>query len=485
MKCVSRLEFSKPQTLNPLTMRRLELFFLVARVPLDFAAIFLAALSAYFLRFGTVFADWRPATQIISFSNYLAVSLFVSVIWTGILAASGIYGTSRPKFLNEIFKIVVSLSTGFAAVIFFLFFKREFFASRFILLAGWLLAIIFVVLAHLAMRSVRRYFYRRGIGLRRAALIGAGRTAAILLESFKAHPELGVAIAFNFAKISDRGFLSEIDEIIYADEVWNTDAFSEVAKLAEEKHLSLKYAADFWEGPRSSVDVTALFGVPLVELKKTPLEGWARVVKRIFDLILSAFLLILFSPLFLLIVLAVKFGSKGPIIFKNTRVGQYGRIFNTLKFRTMKSEYCIGPQFSDSEKNLELEKELISKQGIKNGPVYKIKNDPRVTMPGRMLRATSLDELPQLWNVLRGEMSLVGPRPHQPREVENYNRDQKRIFLIKPGITGLAQISGRSDLSFGEESRLDIYYMEHWRISLDLIIIFKTILAVLRGRGAY
>lgn len=466
-------------------MRRLELFFLVARVPLDFVAILLAVLAAYFLRFGTIFADWRPATQIISFHSYLVVSLLVSVVWVGLLAASGIYGILRLKFFNEIFKIIVSLSTGFAAVIFFLFFKREFFASRFILLAGWILAIIFVVLSHFLMRSVRRYFYRKGIGLRRAVLIGSGRTAEILLDSFKIHPELGVVIAFNFAQIPDENFINEIDEIIYADEQWNVDVFSRVAKLAEEKHLSLKYTADFWEGPRSSVEVTALFGIPLVEVKKTPLEGWSRVVKRIFDIFVSVFLLILFSPLFLLIALAIRFGSKGPVIFKNTRVGQYGQKFNTFKFRTMTREFCIGPQFPNAENALRYESSLIDKQGIKDGPVYKIKDDPRVTPIGRFLRATSIDELPQLWNVIAGEMSLVGPRPHQPREVEKYAHEQRRVFLIKPGITGLSQISGRSDLSFEEESRLDIYYMEHWRISLDLVIIFKTIFAVLKKKGVY
>lgn len=466
-------------------MRRLELFFLVARVPMDFAAIAAAALSAYFLRFGTVFADWRPATQIISFNNYLVVSLFVSAVWVGLLAASGLYGTSRLKFFNEIFKIIVSLSTGFAAVIFSLFFRREFFASRFILLAGWILAVIFVIFSHFLMRAVRKYFYRRGVGLRRAALVGSGRIAGILLESFKAHPELGVFIAFNFPDFSDENFAADIDEIIYADEQWNADAFSRIAKVAEKHHLSLKYAADFWKGPRASVDVTALFGIPLVEVKKTPLEGWARAAKRIFDLILSALLLILLSPLFLLIALLIRFGSKGPVIFKNPRIGQYGRMFDTLKFRTMRYEFCIGPQFADSEAALRYEAELIGKQGIKDGPVYKIKNDPRVTPLGSVLRAISLDEMPQLWNVLRGEMSLVGPRPHQPREVKKYAHEQHRVFFIKPGITGLSQISGRSDLSFEEESRLDIYYMEHWRISLDLIILAKTVLAVLRRKGAY
>ncbi len=466
-------------------MRRLELFFLVARVPLDFAAIFLAALSAYFLRFGTIFADFRPATQIISFQNYLIISLFVSALWLGILAASGLYRQEGYKFFEELFKIIVSLSTGFALVIFLLFFRREFFASRFILLAAWVLSIIFVAITHASFRSMKRAFLRRGIGVRRSLLIGVGRTATLLVETFRQRPEFGVQIAAQEIEVVENQELNEFDEIIYAPDVWSEEEFGRIVRLAEDGHKGLKYAAPIWNGSRASVDITAFAGVPLLERKYTPLEGWGAATKRIVDIILSAIFLIILSPLLAAIALGVKLTSKGPVIFRNVRVGQFGHTFETLKFRTMYAERSIGPQFPDSEKNLELEKELISKQGIKNGPVYKIKNDPRVTGIGRVLRATSLDELPQLWNVMRGEMSLVGPRPHQPREVSNYSHEEKRVFLIKPGITGLSQISGRSDLSFEEESWLDIYYMERWSLALDLTILAKTIFAVLARKGAY
>ena len=151
----------------------------------------------------------------------------------------------------------------------------------------------------------------------------------------------------------------------------------------------------------------------------------------------------------------------------------------------MYKKYCVGQQFPDHEHALEYEKKLIKERSEKTGPVYKIKNDPRVSPVGLFLRRTSIDELPQLFNVLAGQMSLVGPRPHQPREVEQYEKHHKRVLEIKPGLTGLPQISGRSDLSFEEEVKLDTYYIEQWSLKLDLIILLKTPFAVLGQRGTY
>ena len=183
--------------------------------------------------------------------------------------------------------------------------------------------------------------------------------------------------------------------------------------------------------------------------------------------------------------LAILFETGLPILFRNERAGEHGKLFNALKFRTMYQKYCIGTSFSDHEHALEYEKELIAKQSIKEGPVYKIKDDPRVTRAGKFLRRASIDELPQLFNVLSGKMSLVGPRPHQKREIEQYEKHHKRVLEIKPGITGLPQISGRSDLSFEEEVRFDIYYMEHWSLKLDFIILLKTPFVVAGQKGTY
>ena len=197
----------------------------------------------------------------------------------------------------------------------------------------------------------------------------------------------------------------------------------------------------------TNFEVKILFDEPIIVIKNTPLEGWGKIAKRIFDIVGSILGIIITSPITILTAIAIKLDSKGPIIFKNERVGHEGN-FNVYKFRYMKMEYCTGSQNPDYKKALELEKELIEKQSVRQGPLYKIKNDPRKTRVGRIIEALSIDELPQLWNVLKGDMSLVGPRPHQPREVEKYETWQKRTLSIKPGITGLAQISGRSDLIF-------------------------------------
>ena len=200
----------------------------------------------------------------------------------------------------------------------------------------------------------------------------------------------------------------------------------------------------------------------------------------------SLFFLIITSPLTLLSMLAILIEDGLPVIFQNVRVGEHGDVFKLYKLRSMYRAYSIGPQFnSDSKKNLQFEKQLIAKQSIKKGPVYKIAHDPRITNTGNFVRRWSIDELPQFWNVLIGNMSIVGPRPHQPREVEHYLPHHRRVLAIRPGITGLAQISGRSDLSFEDEVRLDTWYIENWSLMLDIYIALKTPFAVLYRKGVY
>jgi len=178
------------------------------------------------------------------------------------------------------------------------------------------------------------------------------------------------------------------------------------------------------------------------------------------------------------VAILIKLDSPGPIIYKNVRVGPKND-FDTYKFRSMKIEYCTGGQYDKTGAADSLENELIEKQSMRSGPVYKIADDPRRTRLGRFLEKTSLDELPQFFNVLLGEMSLVGPRPHQPKEVAKYERWHKKVFNIKPGVTGLAQISGRSEIDFDEEAKIDTYYIENWSLGLDFKILLKTPLAVL------
>jgi lipopolysaccharide/colanic/teichoic acid biosynthesis glycosyltransferase len=233
----------------------------------------------------------------------------------------------------------------------------------------------------------------------------------------------------------------------------------------------------------SNFEVGIFLGEPLIEIKNTSLDGWGKILKRIFDIVGAIVGIIIFGIPMLLATIAVWLDSGFPIIFKNERVGHKGG-FDLYKFRYMKNKYCHGKQYSEehNKKALRFLEKLIEKQSIKKGPLYKIKNDPRKTKVGTFLEKYSVDELPQFFNVLKGEMSLVGPRPHQPLEVEKYQDYAKRVLTIKPGITGMAQVSGRSDLSFEDEVRLDIFYIENWSMWGDIVIILKTIPALLWSR---
>jgi exopolysaccharide biosynthesis polyprenyl glycosylphosphotransferase len=208
--------------------------------------------------------------------------------------------------------------------------------------------------------------------------------------------------------------------------------------------------------------------VPLLELKRTPLDGWGRIIKRIVDIVGSIIALILSSLFFLIVPIIIKFDSKGPVFFKQKRVG-LDKNFNFLKFRTMK-------EGAQKEHN-----KLMKEHGI----MFKLKNDPRITKVGKFLRKTSIDEIPQFINVLKGEMSLVGPRPPMPEEVAHYSNWQKKRLGVKPGITGLWQVSGRSNLSFEEWVKLDKFYIENWSFALDMQILFRTFIVLINKVGAY
>jgi exopolysaccharide biosynthesis polyprenyl glycosylphosphotransferase len=283
------------------------------------------------------------------------------------------------------------------------------------------------------------------------------------------------------AGMREKGLL---DGVMLADPGMAREEIVSMQSFCDDHHLSFSYVADLLGVERASIETIMLGSVPVIEVKRTPLEGWGAIAKRIFDIAISLAMIIILSPLLLAVAAIVKFTSRGPVIFKNERVGERGKLFNTFKFRSMYAEHSVGKQFTNQEDALMLEEKLIKELSIKSGPVYKIKDDPRVTPFGKIIRRLSIDELPQLLNVLGGSMSLVGPRPHQPREVAKYSTSQKRVLAIKPGITGLAQISGRSSIPFDDEVKLDNFYIERWSLYLDLIIMMKTPLAVLSRRGA-
>ena len=217
--------------------------------------------------------------------------------------------------------------------------------------------------------------------------------------------------------------------------------------------------------------------MPVVHIKRTPLDGWGRIVKRLFDIAGSAGLIALFSPALAATAILIKLDSKGPVFFTRLddgalqrRIGQDGRAFRYFKFRSMRAK-THGMRYAE-----------LMALNARRGPLVKIPDDPRVTRVGKFIRRFSIDELPEFFLVFLGRMSLVGPRPHYPEEVAKYTGYQKRLLTIKPGVTGLAQISGRSDLDFDEEARLDMFYIENWSFWLDMQILLRTPWAVLRGR---
>ncbi|PIR94341.1 hypothetical protein COT97_01875 [Candidatus Falkowbacteria bacterium CG10_big_fil_rev_8_21_14_0_10_39_11] len=469
--------------------KKAELFFTAIKLPLDYLALVLAGVIAYQIRTKDFVRDIRPIVFDLKPQEILNYSMIVALLGLIFFIIAGLYTFRRLKITDELGKIILATSSVMSAVIIYMFFIRESFDSRFIILTAWILSIIFVTLFRIIIRKLAKILSKFGIGMHRVIIVGKNENTEEIIETLKLQPELGMKIVKIFDTISE-DMLEElknshsrkfIDEIIQTDSSLSRSKSVDLINFAEENNIIFKYAAGLFETRTTNIDVHMLAGVPIVEIRKTKLDGWGKIAKRVLDSFFSLILIIIFSPIMLITWLSIRFTSRGPAIFKNERVNRRGT-FNVYKFRSMKAEFCVGKQFekyTDQEKIIAFEKKLIAKQSKRQGPVYKILNDPRRTKVGRFLEKTSLDELPQLFNVLIGTMSLVGPRPHQPREVAKYERHHKRVLDIKPGITGLAQISGRSDLDFEDEVKLDTYYIENWSLKLDLWILLKTPFAVL------
>jgi len=471
-------------------MKRFELTFAFLQLPLDYLMVVLAGFSAYGLRFAEAITSIRPILFDLPWGKYWPSVLIVACGWLLIFAFSGLYSANpNRKLAKELSRVFLACSTGFAAITIYVFFTLQKFDSRFLVLASWILAIIYVSLARTFLRLIKILCYRLGIGLRRTIIIGTQSVAEQIRKSLENKPQLGYKIvgflkSFNpneLLKIQKNG----LDEIIFADPKGNEEEAINTIDFSNEHHITFKYSADLFDTISSNIAFSTIAGIPIIELRRTRLTGWGRILKRIGDIFGSIFFIIIFSPLFLISTIIILIETGGPVIYRNERVGQEGKKFYTYKFRSMYQKYCTGDQFGKAgQAAIELEKELIKQKSEKQGPVYKIKNDPRITPFGRFIRRFSIDELPQFFNVLIGNMSLVGPRPHQPREVNKYEKWHKTVLTIKPGITGLAQISGRSDLSFDEEAKLDIFYIENWSFFIDLIILIKTPFVVLRKTGS-
>ncbi|TAN34036.1 sugar transferase [Patescibacteria group bacterium] len=471
-------------------MKRLDYTFTFLQLPVDYLMLILAGFSAYGLRFSKFAVSIRPIMFDLSWSKYWPTALLAAAGWVIIFALAGLYHSNpNRKLLRDLSRVLFACSTGFAGITIYVFFTLQKFDSRFLVLAGWILAALYVSAGRIIMRGLKLLFYNLGLGLRRTVIVGSQIMAEQIIGALGGRQYLGYKVVgfFDCFDISSAKKIAALspDEIIFADPKAHGEEAVDAVDFANEHHIAFKYSADLFSTISTNMTVSTIAGIPIIELGRTRLVGWGMIVKRIFDILGSLILLIFFSPIFALAGLAVLAETGRPALYRNRRVGQNNREFIALKFRSMRQKDCVGEEYDNAKKALAKEQKLIETQSAKSGPIYKIKDDPRVTKVGAFIRRWSIDELPQLWNVLRGEMSLVGPRPHQPREVNKYPSRHKIVLAIKPGITGLAQISGRSSLSFEEEIRLDTLYIEKWSIIMDLIILLKTPFIVLRKEGAW
>ncbi|MDP1709910.1 MAG: sugar transferase, partial [Candidatus Komeilibacteria bacterium] len=422
----------------------------------------------------------RPAVFNITRMEYLRLLMLVALLWLPIFAVAGLYAIrANFRLVRELGRVILGCSTGLVGIVMFIFFRHELFGSRFLVLAGYFTSMAFVFFGRVAIRLIQRSLFKKGTGVLRLVVFGGEKTANNIVNYLQKDLASGLVVVRHFHKFDDAALgslyniarYSQADVVILADNSPSRDTRIFLWQFCQEHHLDFAYTADSFEAQSKNVELSTLGGVPLIQIKRTPLGGWGRIVKRIMDVFGSLLALLFIIPLSFIIGLFIKLDSPGPIFMKLLRVGEGRRTFMFYKFRSM----FVGAH--------ELKGEL---QGLneRTGPLFKMKNDPRVTRVGRVLRKWSLDELPNFFNVLKGDMSLVGPRPHEPEEVGRYTANQKRLLTIKPGITGLAQVSGRSDLDFNEEERLDIFYIENWNFWLDMQILLRTPWVVITGKNA-
>lgn len=469
-------------------MKKSELFFSALQVPIDYAMLILAGLAAFYLRRAESVQEIKPILYDFTLRQYVQVLLLVAAYFVVVYAIDGLYNIRATKrTLKESYLVFRATAIGLMIIVIGVFLNPDWYSSRFVILAGGFFAIIFVSFARIWLGYLQRYLLvKKGLGVHRLVLVGTSGFCPVIKRNIEKNLYLGYRLVEHIDNVDIERLdrikkMKGIDEIIECSPGISRDELLKLKNYCIRNRIAFKYVPTILQA--SNFEMRMFLGEPIIEIKNTPLDGWGKIIKRGFDITGALVGIILFGPLMLIIYIIILIQSGRPVIFFNERVGHKGN-FDLYKFRYMKKEYSHGKQFSSehNEKALAVLNALIQSQSIKDGPVYKIKDDPRKTRLGSFLEKFSLDELPQFFNVLKGQMSLVGPRPHQPIEVEKYEDYHKRVLTIKPGITGMAQISGRSDLEFNDEVRLDTYYIENWSLKLDIIIILKTAIALLKKR---
>lgn len=469
-------------------MRKLDtnttIFLIFSDLAITLLALFIAIQARFWLPFGVHLA-WSEVAQ--PWTIYLLVAL----IWGTTFVVTNVYNAHRSmRAWDEAQAITFAVAVAclvFAGVLYLTFRevpRRLFF---YFVLADLALIIGF----RFALRGALRFAGRPEPDTRRVLIVGTGRLAQRVAEGVRARSSTGLVLvgmvdddlaSANAAHLAEPvlGTIADtpalvkayaVNEVVFALPLRSQGTIESLVLALQEQPVSVRVVPDFIDLAMSRATIEDFNGLPLVGLRDPAIDGFDRIVKRVFDLTLSLLTLLILWPVMLLVALAIKLDSPGPALFIQERIGENGRPFKMVKFRSMVLDADADPEPASEPDT--------------SSPYRKSPDDPRVTHIGRFIRRTSLDELPQLFNVLRGDMSLVGPRPELPRLVEHYENWQRRRFAVPPGITGWWQVNGRSDRRMHQHTEDDLYYIQNYSPLLDVQILWRTIGVVVRGRGAY
>lgn len=425
-------------------------------------------------------------------SNFQSLQIGIVIGLIIIFALRGLYKYRLTgTWFRQMWTIASSATIGLAFLITYYFVVQPMASSRLLVPFVWIAAIVLLSLGRFIVGVGMGMLYRLGLGETRLLVVGSGRLGKMVMQHITANPSLGYSIVgflhdmneppSDFGRFKMLGTLEDLDLVIRSMQVDEViialpsrlhEQTIKSVKLCERLGASFKLIPDLHELSLSRIDMESIEGIPLLSIKQNSLNRWQQAITRFVDVSISLLILALGIPLWVCIAIAIRMDSPGPIIYKQTRIGLNGRPFKVYKFRSM---YQNADQILAN----------LMRYNEAQGPLFKMRDDPRITPVGKFLRRTSFDEFPQLINVLRGEMSLVGPRPPLPQEVAQYEDWQKGRLTIMPGLTGLWQVRGRSDLSFDEGVLMDLYYISNWSLRLYFQILLRTIPAVLRRRGAY
>ncbi len=460
----------------------------------DVVLINVAVAVAYWIRYDLQWFASVDEAYLVPYKTFLPISLALTILLLGIYKLSGVYDQPRgASWFEEVYHVLTGTATGIILIVFIIVFSsRPLLYSRLMFFYAGVLISILLGLSRLGKRMLRNYLRKKGLGVDRLLIVGAGEIGRTVMRNIVAQPSLGYHIVgfvdddpekgnTDIGRFKALGGTTNIPRLIKElaiDEVIITLPWMYHRKIVsiiaqcEREQVRVRIVPDVFQMTMSHMQVEDLGGIPMIGVQEISISSGQRLIKRVMDIVVSAVILILLFPLFLVIAVMIKLDSPGPVFFRQIRVGKDERLFSCFKFRSMYHG-------ADADK-----KKLLD-QNEATGPWFKMRADPRVTKVGRLLRRFSLDELPQLFNVLMGHMSLVGPRPALPSEVQRYQSWHKRRLEVAPGLTGLWQVSGRSELTFDEQVLLDLYYIENWSPLLDIQILLRTVPKVIIGEGAY